>query len=145
MRLVLLCGLDGTVRDFDLVPADLPERETALALLERQPLPGQLVICDKGFAGAEFEQAVRELGAPLLRPSRADEPDRAQPPIGWIRQRIESIVNSLKEQLLLEHHGGRTPEGVLARVAARLLALRARVSLNWQLGLPPRTLVPYAD
>ncbi len=145
MRLVLLCGPDGTVRDFDLVPADQPEREAALALLERQPLEGQLVICDEGFAGAEFEQAVRELGSWLLRPSRADEPDRAQPPIGWIRQRIESIVNSLKDQLLLERHGGRTPEGVLARVSARILTLCACVSLNWQLGLPPRTLVPYAD
>lgn len=145
MRLVLLCGPDGTVRDFDLVPADRPEREAALALLERQPHAGQLVICDKGFAGKEFEQAVRELGNCVLRPSRTDEPHRAQPPIGWIRQRIESVAGSFKEQLLLERHGGRTPEGVLARVAARVLALCACVSLNWQLGLPPRTLVPYAD
>jgi Transposase DDE domain len=145
MRLVLLCGPDGTVRDFDLVPADTPEREAALALLERQPLPGQLIICDKGFAGKEFEQAVRELGSWLLRPSRADEPHRPQPPIGWIRQRIESIVNTLKEQLLLERHGGRTPEGVLARVSARILALTTCISLNWQLALPPRTLAPYAD
>jgi hypothetical protein len=144
-RLVLLCGPDGTVRDFDLVPADLPEREAALALLERQPLAGQLVICDKGFAGAEFEQAVRELGALLLRPSRADEPKRAEPAIGWIRQRIESIVASLKDQLLLERHGRRTPAGLLARVSARILTLCACVGLNWQLGLPPRTLAVYAD
>jgi DDE family transposase len=145
MRLVLLCGPDGTVRDFDLVPADLPEREAALALLQRQPLDGQLVICDKGFAGREFEDAVHHLGALLFRPARADEPDRAQPPIGWIRQRIESIVNSRKYQLLLERHGGRTPAGVLARVAARILALCACIGLNWQLDLPPRTLAAYAD
>lgn len=145
MRLVLLCGPDGTVRDFDLVPADLPEREAALPLLERQPLQGQLVICDKGFPGAEFEQAVRELGALLLRPSRVAEPGRPQPEIGWIRQRIESIAGSLTDQLCLERHGGRTPAGVLARIAARILTLCACVSLNWQLGLPPRTLVVYAD
>ncbi len=145
MRLVLLCGPDGTVRDFDLVPADLPERQAAMALLQRQPIDGQLVICDKGFAGHEFEQAVQQLGALLLRPSRADEPDRAQPPIGWIRQRIESIVHSLKDQLLLERHGARTPDGILARVAARILALCTSISLNWQLGLPSRTLTPYTD
>jgi hypothetical protein len=145
MRLVLLCGADGTVRDFDLVPADMPEREAALALLERQPLDGQLVICDKGFAGKQLEEAVRLLGAWLLRPSRRDEPNRPQPPIGSLRQRIESIINTLKEQLLLERHGGRTPQGVLARVAARILALCACVNLNWQLGLPPRTLTPYTD
>jgi len=54
MRLVLLCGPDGTVVDFVLVPADSPEREAGLALLRRQSLHGQLI----------------------LRPSRADEPDR---------------------------------------------------------------------
>src|SRR5207244_11871906 len=89
MRLVLPCGTDGTIRDFDLVPANTPEREAALVLLERQPLQGQLVICDKGFAGEEFEQAVATLGAIVLRPSRADEPERPSPPIGFIRQRIE--------------------------------------------------------
>ncbi len=145
MRLVLLCGPDGCVRDFDLVPADTPEREAGLTLLERQPIAGQLIICDKGFAGKEFERAVQQLGALLLRPSRTDEPDRAQPPISWIRQRIESIVNTLKDQLLLEHHRARTPQGLLTRVAARVLALCACVGLNWQLGLPPRTLTPYAD
>ena len=39
---------------------------------------------------------MRELGACLLRPSRADEPERESPPIGWIRQRIESIVQSFQ-------------------------------------------------
>ena len=40
LRLVLLCGPDGCVRDFELVPASAPEREAGLALLERQPLAG---------------------------------------------------------------------------------------------------------
>lgn len=73
------------------VTADMPEREAGLALLERQPLQGQLVLCDKGFARAEFEQAVGELQALVVRPSRADEPDRPEPQIDWIRQRIESM------------------------------------------------------
>jgi Transposase DDE domain len=143
MRLVLLCGPDGTVVDFDLVPADTPERQAGLALLERQPLAGQLVLCDKGFAGREFEQTVRELGALVLRPSRADEPQRAQPPIGFIRQRIESIVQTLKDQLALERHLAKTPAGLLTRIAARILALCAAIHLNWQTGQPPRRLVTY--
>jgi len=143
MRLVLWCGPDGCVRDFDLVPANAPEREAVLELLERQPPAGQLVIADKGFAGGDFEQAVSELGALLLRPSRADEPHRKAPPIGKIRQRIESIVNSLKEQLRLEEHLAKTPAGLVCRVAARILALTAAIHLNWQLRRPPRALTAY--
>lgn len=143
MRLVLLSGPDGAVVDFDLVPADTPEREAGLALLERQPLQGQLVLCDKGFAGREFEQAVAELRALVVRPSRADEPDRPQPPIGWIRQRIESIVQTLKGQLCLEQHLAKTPAGLSARILARIVALCAAIHLNWQLGKPPRELVGY--
>jgi hypothetical protein len=88
---------------------------------------------------------VRVLRALLLRPSRANEPGRPNPPIGWIRQRIESIVDTLKDQLLLEHHGGRTPAGLLARVTARILALCAAINLNQRLGLPGRSLTAYAD
>jgi Transposase DDE domain len=110
-----------------------------LELLERQPPAGQLVIADKGFAGADFEHAVHELGALLLRPSRADEPHRQTPPIGKIRQRIESIVNTLKDQLRLEHHLAKTPAGLLCRI----LALNAAIHLNWQLGQPHRALTTY--
>ncbi len=143
MRLVLLCGPDGTVVDFDLVPADTPERQAGLALLSRQPLAGQLVLCDKGFAGRDFEQAVHELGALLARPSRADEPERPEPPLGFIRQRIESIVQTLKDQLLLERHLAKTPAGLITRILARVLALCAAIHLNWQTGRPPRELVAY--
>ena len=144
-KLVLLCAPDGTIVDFDLVAANFPEREAALTLLKANPLEGTTIICDKGFAGADFESAVRELRALLLRPSRTDEPDRPNPPIGWIRQRIESIVNSLKDQLHLERHGGRTPAGLLARVTARILALCACINLNQHLGRPSRELTAYAD
>jgi hypothetical protein len=142
MRLVLWCGPDGCIRDFELVPANAPEREAVLELLERQPPAGQLVIADKGFAGADFEEAVAELGALLVRPNRA-EPHRPAPPIGRIRQHIESIVNSLKEQLRLEDHLAKTPAGLICRVAARILALTAAIHLNWQLGRPTRALTAY--
>ena len=143
MKLVLWCGPDGRVRDFDLVPANTPEREAMLPLLQRQPINGQLVIADKGFAGADFEHAIAELGATLLRPSRNDEPNRPTPPIGPIRQRIESIVQSLKDQLRLEHHLARTPAGLLARITARILALNTAIHLNWQLAQPTRALTVY--
>jgi len=106
-------------------------------------LRGQLVLCDKGFAGREFEQAVGELRALVVRPSRADEPDRPEPAIGWIRQRIESIVQTLKDPLCLEQHLAKTPAGLSTRILARIVALCAAIHLNWQLGKPPRELVGY--
>ena len=134
---------DGLPVGVELAPANAPERVVASELLERTLAPGQIVIADKGFAGNEFEAAVAELGALLLRPSRADEPNRQTPPIGKIRQRIESIVNSLKDQLRLEHHLAKTPAGLICRITARILALTAAIHLNWQTGQPARALTAY--
>ena len=124
----------------------LGEREVAQALLGdcRSPTElGRIIVCDKGFAGAAFEQFVDGLGAAVVRPDRADEPRRFGP-LGGMRQWIESIIDTLKGQLFLEQHGGRTLGGVFVRVAQRLLALAASVWFNWLLGQPDkRSLVAY--
>lgn len=44
---------------------------------------------------------------------------------------IESVNQSLKGQLDLEDHKGRTLAGVLTRIAQRLLALTAGIWHNW--------------
>ena len=73
-RLYLLCTPDGVPVDFCLAPANQPEREVAAAMLARRPLvPGQVLVTDKGFASAEFEQFIAQMGALLVRPDRADE------------------------------------------------------------------------
>jgi hypothetical protein len=123
-RLYLLCAPDGLPVGFELAAANAPERVVAAELLERALTPGQTVVCDKGFAGAEFEQLVSTLGGRLLRPDRKDEPARFGS-LGRIRQWIESTFDTLKDQLSLERHGGRTLTGVATRIAQRLLALAA--------------------
>ena len=55
------------------------------------------------------------------------------------------MVNSLKDQLLLERHGGPTPAGLLTRVTARILALCACINLSQRLDFPSRELAAYAD
>jgi hypothetical protein len=50
-----------------------------------------------------------------------------------VRQWIESVNQTLKGQLGLERHGGRTPAGVFIRVAQGLLALAAGI---WHSGEP---------
>lgn len=141
-RLYLLCAPDGLPVGFELAPANAPERAVAAELLERVLVPGQTVIADKGFAGAAFEELVRSLGARLLRPDRRDEPRRFGS-LGAVRQWIESTFETLKGQLSLERHGGRTLAGLVSRIARRLLALAAALLHNWELGTPGRQLTAY--
>jgi hypothetical protein len=61
-----------------------------------------------------------------------------------IRQLIESVNDTLKGQLDLELHGGRSLAGVAARVAQRLLALTAAIWHNRATGQPiTRSLIAY--
>jgi hypothetical protein len=142
MRLHLLAAPDGTPRAATLTAADRPEREVALPLLARSLKGGETIICDKGYAGREFEAAIHTFGATILRPARRDEPQTG-PHLAPIRQRIESIFCSCKDILSLERHGARTLHNLAARIATRLLALAACVSLNHQLGRPSRALAAY--
>ena len=143
MRLHLACGLDGTPRRAELRAADQKERAVALELLPRTLQGGETIICDKGYAGQGFEHAVNALGAVVARPPRTNEPATGRPRLGPIRQRIESVFQTLKDILTLERHGARTPEGLRTRIGARLLTLAATIWLNHQLHRPTRSLVPY--
>jgi hypothetical protein len=142
MRLHLVCAPDGTPRGAALVAADRPEREVALTLLPRALKGGETIVCDKGYAGREFAEAISELGATIARPSRRDERQQG-PHLAPIRQRIESVFLTCKDLLSLERHGARTPHNLRARIATRLLALAACIHLNHQLGRPSRALADY--
>jgi hypothetical protein len=143
-KLYLLCTPDGSPVAWCLVSPKLGEREVAMALLDRQSVqPGQVVIVDKGLAGVAVDEHVAGLEAMLVRPDRRDEPARFGS-LRPVRQWIESIIDTLKGQLGLEQHGGRTLAGVQVRVAQRLLALAAAVWFNCQLGTEhKRSLVAY--
>jgi Transposase DDE domain len=143
MRLHLCCALDGTPRRAELRAADQREREVALELLPRTLRGGEVVVCDKGYVGAAFERAVAALGGWVVRPRRLDEPAGTRPHLGRIRQRVESVFQTLKDLLSLERHGARTPEGLRTRIGVRLLALAASVWLNHQLSRPTRSLVAF--
>jgi len=138
MRLHLLAAPDGTPRAAILASADQKERDVALRLFEIGLHGGELIVCDKGYAGRDFEAHVAErFGARILRPARQDEHHRG-PALSWIRQRIESIFWTLKDRLGLERHRARSLHGLRARVAAKLLALAAGVWLNHYLDQPTR-------
>jgi hypothetical protein len=90
------------------------ERQVAEGLLDRAARqgvlrPGMVTLADKGLAGRGFETLVGELGATLARPDRADEPYRFGS-LGGVRQWVEAIFDTLKDQLGLERHGAHTPQ-----------------------------------
>jgi hypothetical protein len=148
LKLYVLACPDGMPVTWCLASPSLGEREVAEALLDRaarQHLlgPAMVVLADKGLAGRQFDAVVEELGAMLVRPDRTDEPARFGN-LGGVRQWIEAIIDTLKDQLSLERHGAHTIQGVWIRVAQRLLALATGVWFNWQLGAPvKRSLVAY--
>jgi hypothetical protein len=93
--------------------------------------PGLLIIADKGYASAELNRYLADRGTALLRPAyrnRAARPGQAL--LAPIRQLIESVNDTLKGQLDLELHGGRSLAGVTTRVAQRLLAFTAAIWHN---------------
>jgi hypothetical protein len=148
LKLYVLACPDGMPVSWCLANPTIGEREVAEGLLDRaarqQVLrPGMVILADKGLAGRSFAQTVADLGGRLIRPDRADEPIRFGN-LGGVRQWIEAIFDTLKDQLSLEGHGAHTIQGVWIRVAQRLLALATGVWFNWQLDAPvKRSLVAY--
>jgi hypothetical protein len=148
LKLYLLVCPDGMPVAWCLATPTQGERQVAEALLDRaarqQVLrPGLVILADKGLAGREFQQLVGELDALLARPDRRDEPYRFGS-LGGVRQWVEAIFDTLKDQLGLERHGAHTVQGVWIRVAQRLLALATVVWFNWQLDQPvKRSLLAY--
>jgi hypothetical protein len=150
LRLHLVCTPAGLPIAFALANPKTDEREVARDLFEIDAAllahrPGQTVIADKGYASAEFETFLTERGARLLRPAFKNErPRPGARLLKPLRQIIESINDTLKGQLDLEQHGGRTAAGVTARVLQRILALTAAIWHNERSGQPtPRSLIAY--
>jgi hypothetical protein len=149
-KLLLICTCDGTVTGFGLAnPKLFGEREEARQMLKDQPAnrpaPGTAVVTDKGLSGEETEAFFTsdDLGLTLIRPARKDEKQPRYFP-NWLRQRVEAIIWTLKNQLGLERHGGRVPAGLWARILQRLLALNACIWHNWLIGAPvKRSLIAY--
>jgi hypothetical protein len=150
LRLHLIATLHGLPVGFALTGAKADERQVLLSVLGADPdlcegRGHQLVIADKNYYGREFEAALQAGGLDLLRPARAGESPRpGQRFFRPLRQTIESIFDSMKGQLDLEHHGGHTITGVAVRVYQRLLALTAVIWHNDHTGQPiKRSLLAY--
>jgi hypothetical protein len=150
LRLHLVCTLHGLPVAFALAGAKDPDRDVLAGILTVEAelvadRSGQTVIADKNYYGRAFEADLAGRGVRLLRPARKGEPDRPGAELFKpLRQLIESVNATLKVQLDLERHGGRTDQGVWVRVLQRILALTAAVWHNHAIGRPVvRSLIAY--
>lgn len=150
LRLYLVCTPTGMPILWALADPKIGEREVLAAMLEVDAdliarRYNILLISDKGFGSKAFESQLAEQGIELLRPSRKREKARyGEAMLKKVRQLIESVNDTLKGQLDLEQHGGRTVEGVTTRVAQRLLAMAAAIWHNNQIAAPTtRSLIAY--
>src|SRR4029453_5154909 len=112
LKLYVLAAPDGMPVAWCLANPSQGEREVAEGLLDRAARQGVLrpdmvLLADKGLAGHQFQALVGELGAALARPDRRDESYRFGS-LGGVRQWVEAIFDTLKDQLGLEHHGAHT-------------------------------------
>ena len=150
LRLHLICTPAGLPVTWALAPPSVDERQVLMCMLDEEPhllaeRPDLLLLADKGYISAELDDYLHARGADLLRPSyRSRAPRPGQQLLAPIRQLIESVYDTLKGQLDLELHGGRTLTGVTSRVAQRLLALTAAIWHNRATGQPiTRSLIAY--
>jgi hypothetical protein len=150
LKLYLVCTPSGMPILWALADPKIGEREVLAAMLEVDAAVTAeheqiLLICDKGFAGKDFETLLGEYGITMLRPSRKDEKVRyGEPMLKKVRQLIESVNDTLKGQLDLEDHGGRSFQGVAIRIAQRVLAMAAAIWHNNATNAPiTRSLIAY--
>lgn len=151
LRLHLVATVHGLPVGWAVTGAKADERTVLVEILTgtpglHRPSSGrQVVIGDKNYYGRAFDTELAQAGITVLRPPRAGElPRDGARFLKPLRQVIESVNNTLKAQLDLERHGGRTVAGVCTRIAQRLLALTTAIWHNDHLGLAiRRSLIAY--
>lgn len=147
-KLYLVTTLEGLPAAWCVADPKLGEAEVAAELLaharEGHHLPDTVfLIGDRGFTGNAWDRDLRELDIAFARPDKTNEP-YTHGKLGGIRQRIESIIWTLKGQLRLEQHHGRTLPGIFTRLASRILALTCAIWHNWNTGkTTKRSLIAY--
>jgi hypothetical protein len=121
---------------FALTNPKVDERDVLVDLVSLQPNmfhhpDGLILVVDKGYRDRATETWLNEAGITVVRPAyRNEAPRPGRVLLRAVRQSIESVNDTLKDQLGLERHGGRTIAGVAVRVLQRILAMTAAIWHN---------------
>ncbi len=133
-KLVMLTTLKGVPVVYDLVPANLDERQAAEAVICR--VSDCDIFSDKGFLGDDWQASVRQRsGNRLWTPKRANQSQ--QNPVAFdqllkrVRERIEAAFHQVQNTgRNLERLLAKTVHGLYTRVIAKLASLTLRILLK---------------
>jgi hypothetical protein len=133
----------GIITAFGLAPAACDERPSGHALIAAEGHDAYLA--DKGYASLAWEQHWQQTYGALVAATPITTAGRAWPEAAcrWAaghRQVVEQVSAQLKDLFALERHRAKTLGGLLARLAARVVAFTAGEWLNAALGRPLRHL-----
>ena len=140
-KLVLSITLGGVIARYDLVPANVDDRDAAAEVLE----PGRRYWADKGFFGelCQREWAESDGAAVWAEPPRstlAAWPRAFAHLAHRLRQLVEVVNAQLQGQFAIERTLAKTLWGLVTRVQAKLTAHTLGVYLNVLGGHPPLAL-----
>jgi len=130
----MLTTLKGVPVVYDLVPANLDERQAAEAVICR--VSDCDIFSDKGFLGDDWQASVRQRsGNRLWTPKRANQSQ--QNPVAFdqllkrVRERIEAAFHQVQNTgRNLERLLAKTVHGLYTRVIAKLASLTLRILLK---------------
>lgn len=131
-RLAVRTDLDSRlVRGWGIVPAAVNERTVADGLLDGRPLPFGLLL-DRGFTSRAWAASWAEHGVRVVvahgRAQRRELPASVRRPVAALRNRVETSLGEITDQLELARHGAHTFWGLLTRTAATLCAHTLRLT-----------------
>lgn len=145
LRLHLVATTSGLPVAWALTSTSHDEREALTSMVSDLTAQAhQVLVLDKGYRSTALETSLAAAGITMLRPAtRNQTPTPGSAALKKVRQTIESVFNTLKDQLDLERHKGRTMAGLAARITQRILALTTAIWHNDLIGNPtPRSLTP---
>jgi Transposase DDE domain len=138
-KLVSLTTLDGLPVVYDLVPANLDEREAAEAVIYR--VHDCDIFADKGFLGDDWQADVRWLSNNRIWTSKRANQARQNPPLfdsllKQLHERIEATFHQLQNTgRHLEHLLAKTLPGLCTRLIAKVSSLVLRRLLQRDFGI----------
>ena len=142
-KLVMITTLDGLPVLYELVPANMEERQAAETVLFR--LANAEVFGDKGFLGEEWQSQIEhQTGTRVTTPKRVNQkiqhPDGFERLLNSVRERIEGTFHEIQNAgRFLERLLAKTVVGLVTRIITKITSHLLRHLLRRQFGIDVQT------